>query len=377
MFLFGISIFAVGCSDISEGDFSSSEGIMGETSSTGADGNQSGLITAGEWNDLNNWNFWTDIISKTEFKDFPELWNFYNNNRISIELTNNSNAVVNAQIELFKNGILVWEAKSDHKGKAELWIGLYDYTQEPSMNDYSIAVNGQELSTNLKLYHDGVNRINISNAQNVSNKLEIAFIVDATSSMNDEIRFLKSDLEDVLERAEADNPGIDLWTGSVFYRDLSDEYIVRKSDFTNDIKETRNFIKDQSGGGGGDYPEAVDLALEMGIEELQWSDDAKSRLVFLMLDAPPHREQNNIELLHTSIESAARKGIKIIPITASGIDKETEFLMRFFSMSTNSTYTFITNHSGIGDDHIEASVGEYEVEFLNDLMVRLINQYAE
>jgi hypothetical protein len=51
--------------------------------------------------------------------------------------------------------------------------------------------------------------------------------------------------------------------------------------------------------------------------------------------------------------------------------------MRFFSISTNSTYVFITNHSGIGENHIEASVGKYQVEFLNNLMVRLINKYAE
>ena len=64
--------------------------------------------------------------------------------------------------------------------------------------------------------------------------------------------------------------------------------------------------------------------------------------------------------------------IKIIPVTASGIDKETEFLMRFFSVSTNGTYVFITNDSGIGNDHIEASVGEYEVENLNDLLVNML-----
>ena len=36
-------------------------------------------------------------------------------------------------------------------------------------------------------------------------------------------------------------------------------------------------------------------------------------------------------------------------------------------------FFFITNDSGIGNDHIEASVGDYEMELLNGLMVRLIN----
>ena len=38
--------------------------------------------------------------------------------------------------------------------------------------------------------------------------------------------------------------------------------------------------------------------------------------------------------------------------------------------------TFVTDDSGIGNDHLEPTVGEYEVELLNDLLVRLINAYG-
>ena len=96
-----------------------------------------------------------------------------------------------------------------------------------------------------------------------------------------------------------------------------------------------------------------------------------------MLDAPPHYEPEVIVKLHESILKAAEKGIKVIPVTASGINKETEFLMRFFSITTNGSYVFITDDSGVGDDHLEPTVGDYQVEFLNNLMVRLINKYAE
>lgn len=44
---------------------------------------------------------------------------------------------------------------------------------------------------------------------------------------------------------------------------------------------------------------------------------------------------------------------------------------------TSGTYVFITNDSGIGNEHLEASVGEYEVELLNKLMIRLIQEYTE
>ena len=96
----------------------------------------------------------------------------------------------------------------------------------------------------------------------------------------------------------------------------------------------------------------------------------------MLLDAPPHEEAQIIDDLHTSIKKAAQKGIKIIPIVASGINKETEFLMRNFSIATNGTYVFITNDSGVGNDHLEPTVGDYNVEILQELMIRLITKYT-
>jgi len=217
-----------------------------------------------------------------------------------------------------------------------------------------------------------VNEITDSNE-----RVELSFIVDATGSMSDELEFLKSDLADVIQRVENDNPALKIYTSSVFYRDEGDDYLTRKSEFSDNVNTTVDFIGNQSAGGGGDFPEAVHSAMKVGIEELEWASEAKTRIAFLLLDAPPHHESLVISDLQNSIIAAAQKGIKVIPITASGIDKETEFLMRFFSITTNGTYVFITDHSGIGNDHLEPTVGEYEVEFLNDLMVRLIKEYTE
>ena len=97
----------------------------------------------------------------------------------------------------------------------------------------------------------------------------------------------------------------------------------------------------------------------------------------MLLDAPPHHNDGVISSLKTTIPQYALHGIRIIPIAASGVDKPTEFFLRFTAMATDGTYVFITNHSGIGDSHIEASVGEYQVELLNELIIRLINQYME
>jgi hypothetical protein len=135
-------------------------------------------------------------------------------------------------------------------------------------------------------------------------------------------------------------------------------------------------INAQKAGGGGDYEEAVEIAIYDAVKKQSWSKNAKARIMFVILDAPPHHTPGNITKMQKAIEAAAEQGIKVIPISASGIEKNTEFLLRFFSVTTNSTYTFLTDDSGIGESHLKPTTGKYEVEFLNDLMIRLILKYT-
>ena len=347
---------------------------------SGENGNgqsQPGMMTAGEWNDLDNWTFWNNIIGDSSYSSMPDYWKFYNNNRVSIQiLTGTGNPLNNAIVELKRNSTTIFTARTDNFGKAELWVDLFQKSETVDFSTISISVNGNLEKQSIIPYSQGINEI-IVEAQQPKNCIEIALVVDATGSMGDELEYIKTELVDVVQRVKSNNSQAAIYTSAVFYRDEGDEYVTRISNFSNDISVTNSFINKQSANGGGDYPEAVHTALEKAIDELQWSSNAKTRLMFLILDAPPHYESNVITSIQNSIKKAAEKGIKIIPITASGINKETEFLMRFMAISTNGTYVFITDDSGIGNEHLTPSVGEYQVEFLNDLLVRLISKYSE
>lgn len=359
-----------------EADGKSGEG-SGAGSSTGS-GSQAGVITAGEWNDLDHWDFWKEILQRDELDSMSQYWSYFTNNRIAVELKNlTGGPVMDAVVKLQKEGKNVFAAKTDNQGKAELWPDLFEQNIQPDLSGYTLDINnGAATITQVKTISQGVNQATISSGP-ASGSIDIAFVVDATGSMGDELEYLKVELVDVLSRVKSANPGTLIRTSAVFYRDKGDDYETRISKFTQNTSTTIGFIKDQEANGGGDFPEAVHTALETAITQLSWSSTARTRLLFLVLDAPPHYEADVIEDIHAANKIAAEKGIKIIPVTASGIDKETEFLMRFLAISTNGTYVFITNHSGIGNDHLEPTVGEYEVEFLNDLMVRLINEFAE
>lgn len=76
------------------------------------------------------------------------------------------------------------------------------------------------------------------------------------------------------------------------------------------------------------------------------------------------------------IRQAAAKGIRIITVGASGIDKATEYLMRTLALGTNGTYTFLTDHSGVGNLHMAPTTDSYDVESLNNLLVRVLKSYT-
>jgi len=360
------------------------EGGSGTSSGTGDGGDtiqqipvEPGQITAAEWNDLLSWDFWNNLGQNQEFETAKGNWNFFPSERYSFLIRDSrQRPVTDCEVRL-KNipGDVIWEARTDNEGKAELWLNL-----NGGIEDSPVAVvkyGDEELIIVDPIEFDnGVNEVILATDRSNVQKADILFVVDATGSMGDEIDYLKSELLDVIRKSELMNLQLEMRTGAVFYRDEGDDYLTRVSAFTANPSQTLAFIKDQEANGGGDYEEAVHTALNTAITQLSWSGSARARLLFLLLDAPPHHTDAIANDINDAVKEAASKGIKIIPISASGINKDTEFLFRFFATSTNGTYVFITDDSGIGGEHIEATVGEYEVELLNDLIVRLITKYT-
>ena len=339
---------------------------------------RAGLLTAGEWNDLHNWNkHWLDLLADGEIADHQKTYGFYPKHRYTVLLSNPQGLPVSDQpVALYSGNTLLWEARTDNTGKAELWAGLFD---GKAADQLQVRCNyqGQALEwRNLKEAKAGMNTWQLPAPCGASKNVDIVWAVDATGSMGDEIEYLKTELLDVIGRVKTLNPELAIRMGTVFYRDNGDDYLTKSSNLNADASKTVGFIRKQFAGGGGDYPEAVHSALEEAIFRQSWSQDAVARICFLVLDASPHQTPEVNASLQRSIREAARFGIRIVPVTASGIQKDTEFLMKFFGLATNGTYVFLTDHSGIGGKHLEPTTDEYKVELLNDLLVRLIGEYT-
>jgi len=50
------------------------------------------------------------------------------------------------------------------------------------------------------------------------------------------------------------------------------------------------------------------------MNEMNWSKNARARLMFLILDAPPHSDKENIDRINSAILKASQKGIRVIPL---------------------------------------------------------------
>lgn len=330
------------------------------------------LLTAGEVNDFTKWKLWSDY-NENEFKSFADTWRFYTKQRFTVQLQNKNKYAVVGQKVYLVNAITrdtAWAAITDNTGKAELWGD--SHAANNKTEDYFIVAYGYENVRKPSTFENGINRM-YSNADcTVNNTVDIAFVVDATGSMGDEIEYMKLELEDVINKTFEKYNNLDLRAASVFYRDNGDEYLTKHVDFNNDLLKTLNFIKLQRAGGGGDMPEAVNSALTTALDSLHWSNSARAKLMFLILDAPPHGETK--EDIYQLTKRAAAQGIRIIPIVCSGADKNTEFIMRSIALATNGTYLFLTNESGVGGDHIKPTTDAYNVELLNNLLPRIIQQ---
>jgi hypothetical protein len=338
-----------------------------------------GKLTAGEINDFSKWNLWTDLKSD-ELAQHQTKWNFSPEQRYMVQITDqNGLPLADVTTHLVdRSGKRYFSARTDNTGKSELWKGLSfaPKMQAEKMNIEVFYNGGKHIIKKVLPFAKGVNRLELTTPCNQSQMVDIAFVVDATGSMSDELNFLKAELNDVMFKSKEISTSLNFRFANVFYRDHRDAYLTRTQDFTRVLSESVSFISEQSAGGGGDFEEAVEVALDTAINRLSWSDYARTRIVFLILDAPPHNTPEIQEKLDRITKQAAAKGIRIVPLVASGVNKGTEYLMRSIALATNGTYAFLTDHSGVGGSHLKPSTDSYEVETLNQLLVRVIKSYS-
>ena len=345
----------------------------------GSEDIQAGQLTASEWSDIKNYDFYKSLFVSSQdseegiFTPFYQKGYFDTLNMIDVTVKNGNVVLSGVTVELIDdNQNIIYKAITNANGMAY----LFPKTDELTSIQY-ISIKHQNKSHTESYEYSMENASLIFELDSTNNKkdiIELMFVVDTTGSMGDEINYLKAEIDYVISEVQDLYPNTVIKLSLLFYRDHNDAYLTRYFDFTTDIGAQKKNLAKQSAAGGGDFPEAVDIALDEAVSK-KWSSDNTTKLIFHVLDAPPHDKQEDMTRYFNAIKTASAKGIRMIPVASSGIDKWTEYLLRNEAMMTGGTYVYLTNHSGIGNDHIDATVGEVEVEYLNLLLIRLIGDY--
>ena len=297
-------------------------------------------------------------------------------NRIKVTVKNGDTPLSLVRVELCADQMsgAIYTAVTDVWGEAYLFYNvLGGNSDQPSY----INVKGAAETKTVSVLKDGAVQSEVSvelNGANAQRRLDLMFMIDTTGSMGDELEYLKAEISDIITRITS-NGKYNVRTSVNFYRDEGDQYIVHATPFTTNVDEVLGYIGGERAMGGGDYPEAVHTALDNAVNGHEW-DEGAEKLLFVVLDAPPHENADVARSLNATIVAAAAKGIRVIPIVSSGSDSLTEYLMRTYAVLTGGTYTFLTNHSGIGNPHADPNTGfQYEIEMLNAMIVRIAQEY--
>ena len=325
---------------------------------------RAGTLTAGEIKDAKDFENWRSLWNDVEWDNLRKARGLYADNVISVS------TLPMQYVRLFDGETLVFTAVSDIFGAATLV--------------FPDSLKGKELTVQSI---DATRTVTCTPGTTVSftetmkfaparpDMLDLMLMIDTTGSMGDELEYLKVEIKDVIERMKKEQK-ISVRLSVNFYRDEGDEYVVKYYDFRDDIDDCVKILGEQSANGGGDWPEAVHTALGNVLQH-SWRENAV-KLCFFVLDAPPHDESEiqgiNAGMLK-DLNAIAGNGIRIIPVVSSGADLSVEALMRSWAVMTGGTYLFLTNHSGIGGDHQTPTDTEYEIEPLNDCMVRVVKDY--
>ncbi len=333
---------------------------------------QAGKLTAGEVNDFAKWNLWHNVLTQSH-KAYTDQWQLRAAERYMLQVVGrDAFPIANRAVSLLDAaGNTIYQARTDNTGRAELWNGL---TSAPVSGTLRLAVDGQAIVA--RPFSQGENVIRLNEGCEASTSADVFFIVDATGSMGDELHYLQAEMQDVISRSQSAVDGLHIRTGALVYRDHGDAYLTRISCLSDDHTVTQAFLNQQVADGGGDFPEAIPEALMATINAAGWSDEARARIAFLVLDAPCHNDSATIALLHEQILQAAAYGIRIVPVVCSGLDEAGELLMRSIALATNGTSFFLTDDSGIGGKHLQPTTDTLRVEHLNDMLVRTIIEFT-
>jgi Mg-chelatase subunit ChlD len=169
--------------------------------------------------------------------------------------------------------------------------------------------------------------------------IDVAFILDSTGSMSEEIAAVKSTIRAVAGTLASQ--GMGLRVGLVEFKDRGEPFVTKVYPMTTDVGRFSHDVAQINAGGGGDTPESVNEGIHVALSDLDWSGDAVGKFAFLVGDAPPHLDYAHDADYAEDMKTAAHLGIQVFTIAASGMDDLGQVVWRQVAQYTGAANYFV------------------------------------
>ena len=332
-------------------------------------------LSAGEIDDNQRWDDY--LRYRSEYAG-PPIHEVDVSERYTITvLDSHDRPVPNAKVRVSAGETSVFEGRTYANGQTLFFPLAFPDAEGAETFLFEVEKDGvsHRLDVERHLEYEWTVRLDLDEPQIDGVPLDVLFLLDATGSMDDEIEQIKTTLLSISARIGELPSRPDLRFGMVTYRDREDEFITRVYDFDHDVQQFSNTIREVAADGGGDDPESLNEALHVAVHEPSWRLDNPIRLVFLVADAPPHLDYAQDYDYAEEMVEANRRGMKIFAIASSGLDDQGEYIFRQIAQHTMGRFIFIVyGGDGTTGGTTPHHVGQYTIEQLDDLVVRLVQE---
>ncbi|XP_062601715.1 uncharacterized protein LOC134263399 [Saccostrea cucullata] len=182
--------------------------------------------------------------------------------------------------------------------------------------------------------------------------MDILFSFDTTGSMSYILDEVKGRLSEMIQRLQADIPGIRI--GVIAHGDYCDEkvfYLEKHIDFTHNVADLCNFVGEVEGTGGGDQDECYELVLRKANEDFNWAP-VSNKVLVMIGDANPHEPDYELNVHNINwrdeVDILAKQGIKIYAVQALNNEGVEDFY-KTMADKTGGHYLKLENFSSICD----------------------------
>jgi hypothetical protein len=171
-------------------------------------------------------------------------------------------------------------------------------------------------------------------------EVEVVFCLDTTASMGPALETVRAAFWAISNGIACGRPTPVLRIGLVAFRDRGDEFVTRLFPLSDDLDSVYQELRTFRAEGGGDQPESVNQALADAIHRMPWSTaPTVVRVVFLVGDAPPHMDYEEVKYPETC-NRARERGIVINAIQC-GTDARCARHARAIAARTGGQYAVL------------------------------------